>query len=69
MFIVSLGMLLGPPLAGFFNQHVFPSAEGVRYSLITVTTACGLIGVTLLALSRKHYARSLERADALEAAA
>jgi MFS family permease len=69
MFVVSLGMLLGPPLAGFFNQHVFPTAEGVRYSLITVTVLCGGLGVALLALSRKHYARSLERADALEAGA
>jgi MFS family permease len=67
MCIVNLGMLLGPPIAGFFNEQVFPQAEGVRWSLLTVTPLFGLLGLSLLALGRKHYARSLDAADALAA--
>jgi MFS family permease len=69
MFVVSLGMLLGPPLAGTFNEHIFPSQEGVRYSVMSVTALCGGSGFILLWLARKHYAVSLERAVAREAAA
>jgi MFS family permease len=66
MFVVNLGMLLGPPIAGFFNERLFPQADGVRYSVSTLTLICGLSGLVLLGLSRKHYARSLQAADALE---
>jgi MFS family permease len=66
MFVVNLGMLLGPPIAGFFNERLFPQPDGVRYSLSTLTLICGLCGLLLLASCRKHYARSLEAADALE---
>jgi MFS family permease len=68
MCVVNLGMLLGPPIAGFFNEQLFPEAEGVRWSLLTMTPLFGLLGLTLLALGRKHYARSLDAADALAAA-
>ena len=37
MLVVNLGMLLGPPLAGFCNERLFPQADGVRWSLLTVT--------------------------------
>ena len=67
MCVVNLGMLLGPPVAGFFNERVFPQAEGVRWSLLTVTPLFGLLGLSLLALGRRHYARSLDAADALAA--
>ena len=68
MCTVNLGMLLGPPIAGFFNERLFPQADGVRWSLLTMTPLFGLLGLTLLALGRKHYARSLDAADALAAA-
>lgn len=64
MVVTSLGMLLGPPLAGIFNERIFPSPDGIRYSLMSVTILFGLLGVTLLALCRKHYARSLAGAHA-----
>jgi MFS family permease len=66
MFVVNLGMLLGPPIAGFFNERLFPQPDGVRYSLSTLTLICGISGLVLLALCRKYYARSLQAADALE---
>ena len=66
MFVVNLGMLLGPPIAGFFNERLFPQPDGVRYSLSTLTLICGSGGLVLLALCRKHYARSLQAADAFE---
>ena len=61
-------MLLGPPLAGFFNEHLFPEADGVRYSMVTLTTLFGVLGGILLQLARPHYAKSLEKAE-LESAA
>jgi MFS family permease len=66
MFIVNLGMLLGPPIAGFFNERLFPQADGVRYSLSTLTVICGTCGLILLGFCRKHYALSLQAADARE---
>lgn len=63
MLMVSVGMMLGPPLAGAFNEHVFPGPDGVRYSLITLTGGFGLLGVVLLWFGRKPYAESLEVAD------
>jgi MFS family permease len=66
MFVVNLGMLLGPPIAGLFNERLFPQPDGVRYSLSTLTLISGLCGLLLLVLCRKHYARSLQAADALE---
>lgn len=66
MCIVNLGMLLGPPLAGFCNERLFPQADGVRWSLLTVTPVFGILGLVLLALGRRHYARSLAAAEARE---
>lgn len=69
MFVVSLGMLLGPPLAGMFNEHIFPGDRGIRYSMMSLTLLCGGTGFVLLWQARKHYAKSLERATALESGA
>jgi len=60
----SVGMLFGPPLAGFFNEHLFPEADGVRYSMVTLTTIFGVLGGILLQFARPHYAKSLELAEA-----
>lgn len=67
MFVVSIGMMLGPPLAGLVNERIFPQADGVRYSLLLVTLVFGAIGTGCLWLCRSHYARSLDAADALHA--
>ena len=63
MLVGSVGMLLGPPIAGFFNEYLFPGPEGVRYSMVTLTAAFGLLGGLLLQLARPHYARSLRAAE------
>jgi len=59
----AIGMMLGPPLAGAFNEFIFPGYDGVRYSMMTMTIFFGLIGVILLGLGRKHYALSIEKTD------
>lgn len=64
MCVVNLGMLLGPPIAGFFNERLFPSVDGVRWSLLTLTPLFGILGLALLACCRKHYAKSLAAAEA-----
>lgn len=66
MFVVSIGMLLGPPIAGLFNERIFPETDGVRYSLATVTLLFGGIGLALLWAGRSFYARSLKEAEELE---
>lgn len=60
----ALGMLFGPPLAGAFNEYIFPDPDGVRYSMIAMTCFFGFTGVILLWMGRKHYAVSLDRANA-----
>ena len=63
LFVTSVGMMVGPPITGAFNEYVFPEGEGVRYSLVTVSSIFGLVGLILLQLARKPYALSLEAAD------
>jgi MFS family permease len=58
------GMMFGPPLAGAFNEYLFPGPEGVRYSMIVMTSLFGVIGVAFLWAARKPYARSLASQDA-----
>ena len=69
MLVVSGGMAFGPVIAGIFNDHIFTGDNGVRYSLIALTSMCGVVGTICLWLCRKHYAKSLDHADALEAEA
>ena len=64
MLVGAVGMMLGPPLAGYFNEQVFPGPDGVRYSLLTLTCTFGLLGVLLLWFCRPFYARSLTQAEA-----
>lgn len=66
MLVSACGTAFGPVIAALCNDHLFPGQDGVRYSLMTVTSVFGLIGVTLLCLGRKHYARSLVDAEAAE---
>jgi len=66
MLVISFGMMLGPPLAGYFNTAVFPGPEGIRYSIITLVLVFGTLGNTLLWLARKPYAESYRRMRAGE---
>ena len=56
LFVVSIGNLLGPPITGFFNEHVFTQADGVRFSVISVAVFFGIVGCVCLQLARKPYA-------------
>jgi len=67
MLTVSIGMLAGPPLAGLFNEHVFPQADGVRYSLMAMTAIFGGLGITCLWGCRRAYADCMAKADAMDA--
>mgnify|MGYP001969072610 FL=1 len=60
----AFGMLFGPPLAGAFNEFVFPGPDGVSYSMITMTTIFGIVGVAFLWTGRQHYAASMKSAEA-----
>ena len=59
----AFGMLFGPPLAGAFNEFVFPGPDGIRYSMVTMTTIFGITGVAFLWAGRRHYARSMQSAE------
>ncbi len=63
MLVGALGMMLGPPLAGMFNQYIFPGPEGVRFSIITLTCVFGSIGTACLWFGRSHYGESMEYAN------
>ncbi|MEM1434359.1 MAG: MFS transporter [Pseudomonadota bacterium] len=67
LFVVSIGNLLGPPIAGYFNEVVFSEADGVRYSIISLTVGFGVLGVLLLQLARRPYAAALEHMEAADA--
>ena len=60
MLVASVGILLGPPITGIFNEIIFPTSEGIRYSIMSVTLMFGLVGSSLLLLSLKHYRRSMD---------
>lgn len=63
LLVGSVGMMFGPPLAGAFNEYVFPGEQGVRYSMLTLTCVFGVLGGILLNAARRPYALSLEDAD------
>lgn len=63
MFSSFFGMALGPVAAGFFNEYVFTGPDGIRYSLMAMAVSCGVVGLSILWICRKHYAESMRRAD------
>jgi MFS family permease len=67
MLVIAFGMMVGPPLAGYFNTTVFPGPDGVRYSIITLVLVFGILGCALLWLARAPYAESYRRMRAREA--
>lgn len=62
MLVSSIGILIGPPIAGIFNESIFPRGEGIRYSIMSVSMLFGVLGSALLALSLSHYRRSMDAA-------
>lgn len=63
-FYTVVGTLLGFGFTGMITDYLFTSPEDLRYSVIVMVGIFGPIGLTLLSLGRKHYARSLEAAEA-----
>ena len=63
LLVVSLGNLLGPPITGFFNEVIFPETDGVRFSIISITLAFGVLGGICLGLARKPYAQAWQAAN------
>ena len=63
-----IGMGAGPVVAGLGSDILFTGEQGLRYSLTLVTVVFGPLGIGLLWLGRKPYARSLARADVLHEA-
>ena len=62
MLVGAMGMFFGPPLAGAFNEYIFPGTQGIRYSMISMTCFFGLLGVLLLWFAREPYSQSMEKA-------
>jgi len=63
----SIGNALGPPIAGFFNDVVFPGEDGVSASLMTMCIIFGVVGVVLVWTARKPFREALRRAAAMDA--
>lgn len=59
-----VGMGAGPVVAGLGSDLLFTGEQGLRYSVMTVAAVFGPLGLGLMWLGRKPYARSLARADA-----
>lgn len=63
-----IGMGAGPVVAGLGSDLLFTGEQGLRYSVMLVAAVFGPLGIGLLWLGRKPYARSLDRADAWDQA-
>lgn len=63
-----IGMGAGPVVAGLGSDILFTGEQGLRYSVMLVAAVFGPLGIGLLWLGRKPYARSLDRADAWDQA-
>ena len=63
--INGIGLIFGPTSVGLFNDHVFPGAGGVRWSLVVVVAVAGGILTLDLASGRRAYREAVE---ALESA-
>ena len=63
-FYTVVGTLLGFGFTGMLTDYLFTSPEDLRYSIMVMAGFFGPIGLGLLLLARKPYARSLEAAEA-----
>jgi MFS family permease len=59
-----IGFGVGPTMVALFTQYVFHSDAMVGHSMSAVATLLGPIGVLIWILTRKPYARSIQRAKA-----
>lgn len=65
LFTINLcGLGLGPLVVGVMNDHVFPTADGVRYSLATVNAITAPLAALLLWMALKPYRSARAQNDA-----
>lgn len=57
-----MGMALGLTIPGLLTDYVFTQPEGLKYSLMVMICFFGPVGITLMWLGLKPYARSYEAA-------
>lgn len=70
--INGLGMLLGPPVVGWLNDHVFHGPQGIRFSVALVVAVVGGVLTAYLSTGRRAYGesvRQLETQQAMQVAA
>jgi len=60
LMVGAIGNALGPPITGWISDTLFPGTDGLRWSLLSVTTIAGGIGVGFLAYGRRHYGVSYQ---------
>ncbi|MCA3182336.1 MAG: MFS transporter [Phenylobacterium sp.] len=65
LFTINLcGLGLGPLVVGIMNDHVFPAADGVRYSLALVNAITAPLAALLLWIALKPYRAARAQNDA-----
>ncbi len=64
LLVTAFGMMLGPPIAGAFNEYLFTGQDGVRFSIIVLVTGFGSLGTFLAWKCRAHYRRSVSDSEA-----
>jgi len=66
--INGIGLLVGPTAVGLLNDYVFPSATGVRSSLVWVAVVAGGALTLYLATGLRAYAGAVTRLEEAQAA-
>lgn len=66
--INGLGMLLGPPIVGWLNDHVFHGPQGIRFSVALVVAIIGGVLTAYLSTGRRAYGESVRQLEAAQAA-
>ncbi len=61
--IYSAGAAVGPPILGMLSDRVFMDQGGIVFSLTTVTSVFGILGILILWQCKKHYAESIKRSE------
>lgn len=68
IFFNGLGVSLGPLVVGLSTDYLFADPMALRYSLIVVTTAAGVLSLMVFAIGRGAYARRFAAVEAEQAA-
>ena len=61
--ISMVGLFLGPPSVAALTDYVFQDEMMIRYSILTVTSIIGMIGVVILIAGRRHYHTMAQEAE------